>query len=53
MAFYCLCMLEIAVTLTDYDPMYEEVAYASLSTSAGLPMPWIVSEQTTTRCGIR
>ena len=27
MAFYCLCMLEIAVTLTEYDSMYEEVAF--------------------------
>ncbi|HVO64646.1 MAG TPA: hypothetical protein VMT53_27235 [Terriglobales bacterium] len=26
MAFYCLCMLEIALTLTEYDPVYEEVA---------------------------
>ncbi len=27
MAFYCQCMLEIALILTDYDPMYEDVAY--------------------------
>ncbi|HTS64501.1 MAG TPA: hypothetical protein VMH28_20900 [Candidatus Acidoferrales bacterium] len=27
MAFYCQCMLEIALILCDYDPMYEEVAY--------------------------
>ncbi|HTZ49925.1 MAG TPA: glucosidase [Verrucomicrobiae bacterium] len=27
MAFYCLCMLEIALTLTEYDSMYEEVAF--------------------------
>ena len=27
MAFYCQCMLEIALILTDYDPMYEEIAY--------------------------
>jgi hypothetical protein len=27
MAFYCQCMLEIAVILSDYDPMYEEIAY--------------------------
>ena len=27
MAFYCLCMLEIALVLTDYDPMYEEIAF--------------------------
>jgi hypothetical protein len=27
MAFYCLCMLEIAITLTEYDSMYEEVAF--------------------------
>jgi hypothetical protein len=26
MAFYCLCMLEIALTLTEYDPVYEEFA---------------------------
>ena len=28
MAFYCLCMLEMALILTEYDaPMYEEIAY--------------------------
>jgi hypothetical protein len=27
MAFYCLSMLDIALILTDYDPMYEEIAY--------------------------
>ncbi len=27
MAFYCQCMLEIALILTEYDPMYEEVAF--------------------------
>ncbi len=27
MAFYCQCMLEIAFILTDYDPMYEDIAY--------------------------
>jgi hypothetical protein len=27
MAFYCQCMLEIALILCDYDPMYEEIAY--------------------------
>src|ERR1700758_80216 len=27
MAFYCQCMLEIALILSDYDPMYEEIAY--------------------------
>jgi hypothetical protein len=27
MAFYCQCMLEIALILTEYDPMYEEIAY--------------------------
>ena len=26
MAFYCLCMLEIALILTDHDSMYEEIA---------------------------
>jgi hypothetical protein len=26
MAFYCLCMLEIALILTEYDSVYEEVA---------------------------
>ena len=26
MAFYCLCMLEIALILTEYDTVYEEVA---------------------------
>ena len=27
MAFYCQNMLEIALILTEYDPMYEEIAY--------------------------
>jgi hypothetical protein len=27
MAFYCQNMLEIALILTDYDPMYEDIAY--------------------------
>jgi hypothetical protein len=27
MAFYCQCMLEIALILTEYDQMYEEIAY--------------------------
>ena len=27
MAFYCQCMLEIALILSDDDPMYEEIAY--------------------------
>jgi hypothetical protein len=30
MAFYCLCMLEIALALTEYDTMYEELAYRFL-----------------------
>ncbi len=27
MAFYCQTMLEMAINLTDYDPLYEEVAF--------------------------
>ncbi len=30
MAFYCLCMLEIATILTEYDSMYEEIAFRFL-----------------------
>ena len=30
MAFYCLCMLEIALILTDYDPTYDEIAFRFL-----------------------
>ena len=30
MAFYCLCMLEIALILTDYDPMYDDFAFRFL-----------------------
>jgi len=30
MAFYCLCMLEIALILTEYDTMYEDIAYRFL-----------------------
>ena len=30
MAFYCLCMLEIALVLTEYDSVYEEFAYRFL-----------------------
>ena len=27
MAFYCQCMLEISLILSEYDPMYEEIAF--------------------------
>jgi hypothetical protein len=30
MAFYCQCMLEIALILCEYDPMYEEMAFKFL-----------------------
>jgi len=30
MAFYCLCMLEIALILTEYDPIYDEVSFRFL-----------------------
>ena len=30
MAFYCVCMLEIALILTEYDSMYEEIAFRFL-----------------------
>ncbi len=30
MAFYCQCMLEIALILSEYDAMYEEIAYKFL-----------------------
>jgi hypothetical protein len=30
MAFYCQCMLEIAVILTEYDSMYEDIAFRFL-----------------------
>jgi len=30
MAFYCQCMLEIALILTEYDSMYEEIAFRFL-----------------------
>ena len=30
MAFYCQCMLEMALILCEYDPMYEDVAYKFL-----------------------
>ena len=30
MAFYCLCMREIAVILTEHDPVYEEVSFRFL-----------------------
>jgi len=30
MAFYCLCMFEIAIILTEYDQMYEEIAFRFL-----------------------
>ncbi len=30
MAFYCQCMLEMALILSEYDPMYEEVAFKFL-----------------------
>jgi hypothetical protein len=30
MAFYCVCMFEIALILTDYDDMYEDIAFRFL-----------------------
>jgi hypothetical protein len=30
MAFYCQCMLEISLLLTEHDPMYEEIAFKFL-----------------------
>jgi hypothetical protein len=30
MAFYCLCMFEMALTLTEYDQVYEEIAFRFL-----------------------
>jgi len=30
MAFYCQCMVEIALILTEYDPVYEEIAFRFL-----------------------
>ncbi len=30
MAFFCLCMLEIALILTEYDSMYEDIAFRFL-----------------------
>jgi hypothetical protein len=30
MAFYCQCMLEMSLILSEYDPMYEEVAFKFL-----------------------
>ena len=30
MAFYCLCMFEIALVLTEYDSVYEEIAFRFL-----------------------
>ena len=30
MAFYCVCMLEIALALTEYDAVYEDIAYRFL-----------------------
>jgi hypothetical protein len=30
MAFYCLCMLELALILTEYDAVYEDIAYRFL-----------------------
>src|SRR5246500_1309389 len=36
MAFYCQCMLEIALILSDYDPMYEDIAYRFFEHFAGI-----------------
>ena len=52
MAFFCLCMLEIALILTEYDsPCMKTLRFDSSSISCGLPMPWTASAITTTRCG--
>ena len=42
MAFYCQCMLEIALILTEYDANYiEELPSDSSNTLSGSLMPWI------------
>ena len=52
MAFYCQCMLEMALILCEYDPMYEEVAFKFVQ-----HFMWICLRHgphrraTTTRCG--
>jgi hypothetical protein len=43
MAFYCQNMLEIALILTEYDPMYERSPTSSSSISCGSPTRWTAS----------
>jgi hypothetical protein len=52
MAFYCQNMLEMALILCEYDPMYEEIASSSSSISCGSPTRWTVAASITTRCGM-
>ena len=51
MAFYCQNMLEIALILTEHNPMYEDIAGRFWSISSGSPTPWIGSGRTTMKCG--
>jgi len=43
MAFYCLCMLEIALILTEYDSGTRTSPFAFMSISPGSPTPWTAS----------
>jgi hypothetical protein len=52
MAFYCQNMLEIALILTEYDPMYEETAYKFVEHFCGSPTRWTASASIRTRCGM-
>ena len=53
MAFYCLCMLEIALILTEYDSMYEDIAFRFLEHFVWITYAMDSSGITTTRCGIQ
>ncbi len=51
MAFYCQCMLEMALILAEEDALYEETAYRFVEHFLRICTRWTASVSTTTRCG--
>ena len=53
MAFYCQCMLDMALILCEYDPIYEEVAFKFAQHFLWICTRWTGLAKTMTRCGTR
>jgi hypothetical protein len=53
MAFYCQSMLEMALILTEYDPIYEEIAFKFVQHFMWIAYAMDRRGEHTTRCGTR